>query len=58
MSLARVRRIHVRSGRLVTSSILLAAAVLTLGATAANAVPVIPGAAGFGMETPAAEKTI
>jgi hypothetical protein len=53
MSLARVRRIHVRTRRLVTSSILLAAAVLTLGATSAKAVPVIPGAAGFGMETPA-----
>src|SRR5262245_38884518 len=53
MSLARVRRIHVRSRRLVTSSILLAAAVLTLGASAAKAVPVIPGSAGFGMETPA-----
>src|ERR671927_1072052 len=31
--------------------LLLAAAVLTLGATTAKARPVIPGAAGFGMET-------
>ena len=34
-------------------SLLLAAAVLILGATTAHALPVIPGASGFGMETPA-----
>ena len=39
--------------RLMTSSCLLAAAALTLGATAAQALPVIPGAAGFGMDTAA-----
>jgi hypothetical protein len=33
--------------------LLLATAVLTLGAAAAQALPVIPGAAGFGMDTPA-----
>ncbi|MEO8062079.1 MAG: pectate lyase [Pseudomonadota bacterium] len=37
----------------MTSTFLLAAAALTLGATTANAVPVIPGAAGFGMDNPA-----
>jgi pectate lyase len=33
--------------------LLLAAAVLTLGASTARALPVIPGAAGYGMSTPA-----
>ena len=51
MNLARVRRIHARSRRVVTYPLLLAAAVLTLGATNAHARPVIPGAAGFGMDT-------
>ena len=52
MSLARVRRIHARTRRFMTVSILLASAVLTLGSTTAPAaIPVIPGGAGFGMET-------
>jgi hypothetical protein len=37
----------------VTAAIFLATAVLLLGASAVQAVPVIPGAAGFGLETPA-----
>jgi pectate lyase len=53
MKLARVRRIDVRTRRLMTFAITLAAAVLTLGATDAHARPVIPGAAGFGMDTTA-----
>ena len=53
MSLARVRRLHARTRRIMTNLLLLAAAVLTLGATQAQAVPVIPGATGYGMETPA-----
>jgi hypothetical protein len=51
MSLARVRRIHGRTRRLTMYFLLLAAAVLTLVTTSANALPVIPGAAGFGMDT-------
>ncbi|MEJ0084188.1 MAG: pectate lyase [Pseudomonadota bacterium] len=39
--------------RLLTQRFLLAAAVLALAATSAHAVPVIPGAAGFGMDNPA-----
>jgi hypothetical protein len=50
MSLAKVRRIHART-RLMTYTALLAAAALTLGAASAQARPVIPGAAGYGMET-------
>lgn len=53
MSLVRVRRTNVQTRRFVTASSLLAAAALTLGATSAQAVPVIPGASGFGIETPA-----
>jgi len=51
MSLAKVRRIHGRTRRLTMYFLLLAAAALTLGATGAQARPVIPGAAGFGMDT-------
>src|SRR6478736_3854116 len=36
-----------------TTMKLLAASALTLGAIAAQALPVIPGAAGYGMDTPA-----
>jgi hypothetical protein len=53
MSLARVRRIHARTRRITMYTTLLAAAVLTLGATSVQALPVIPGAAGYGMDTPA-----
>lgn len=52
MSLARVRRIHARSRRITMYFLLLAAAVV-LGASSAQALPVIPGAAGYGIETPA-----
>ena len=51
MSLAKVHRIHGRTRRLTMYFLLLAAAALTLGATGAQARPVIPGAAGFGMDT-------
>ena len=51
MNLARLRGTPIRTRRLMTFGLLLAAAVLTLGATQAHALPVIPGAAGFGMET-------
>src|SRR3982751_5545436 len=56
MSLANVNRIHAPARRHMTylfPRLLLAAAVLTLGATSAKALPVIPGAAGYGMDTPA-----
>jgi hypothetical protein len=54
MSLVRVNRIHApthRQMKYLLPRLLLAAAVLTLGATTAKARPVIPGAAGYGMET-------
>jgi hypothetical protein len=56
MSLVSVHGNHARNRRLMKymfPRLLLAAAVLTLGATTAKALPVIPGAAGYGMETPA-----
>ncbi len=56
MSLVSLNRIHAparRHMKYVLPRMLLAAAVLTLGATTAKALPVIPGAAGYGMETPA-----
>ena len=56
MNLAAVRRIHVRTRRVMQYSLMLAAAVLTLGATSAQALPVIPGAAGFGMDTVAGRR--
>jgi len=52
MSLVRARRIRKQTHRLL-GYLVLSAAVLTLGAKQADALPVIPGAAGFGMETPA-----
>jgi len=54
MSLVSVNRNHASDRRHMTylfPRLLLAAAVLTLGAATAKARPVIPGAAGFGMET-------
>lgn len=54
MSLVRVNRVHApvrRHMKYLVPRLLLAAAVLTLGATSAKARPVIPGAAGYGMET-------
>jgi hypothetical protein len=51
MKPAAVSRIQVRTRRIMSLSIMLTAAVLTLGATSARAVPVIPGAVGFGMDT-------
>src|SRR5690348_1308087 len=56
MSLVRVNRTHAPTPRAMKDMIprlLLAAAVLTLGANSAKALPVIPGAAGYGMDTPA-----
>jgi hypothetical protein len=53
MKLASVHRAHAPVRRAMMSSILLAATLAALGATNAQAVPVIPGAAGFGMTTPA-----
>jgi len=52
MNLASVRRTHVSARRIVKSSSLLAAGFLAI-TSMAQAVPVIPGAAGFGIETPA-----
>ena len=51
MSLAKVRRINAQTLRFPMYFLLLAVAALTLGATVANARPVIPGGAGFGMDT-------
>jgi hypothetical protein len=56
MNFAAVHRIHVRTRRVMQYSLMLAAAVLTLGATSAQALPVIPGAAGFGMDTVAGRR--
>jgi len=53
MKLARVRRFDFSARRPMIYAVLLAAAVLTLGATTAHAVPVIPGGAGFGIDNPA-----
>jgi len=53
MSLAEIRPINARTHRLVTYLLLLAAAVLTLGAQSAQALPVIPNTVGFGLDTPA-----
>ena len=51
MSLASLRRMHTHPRRLRASFMLSAAAVLAMGGSAAQALPVSPGAAGFGMET-------
>jgi hypothetical protein len=53
MSLDSFHRIHARTRRSMTSTALAVAAALTLGAAAAHAVPVIPGATGYGTTTPA-----
>jgi hypothetical protein len=55
MSLARVRSIHARARRFTMYFFLLAAA-LTICASIAQALPVIPGATGFGMDTPAGRR--
>ena len=51
MSSANFRLKHPR--RLAASYILSAAVLLAMGSSGAQALPVIPGAAGFGMDTPA-----
>jgi hypothetical protein len=56
MPLATACRLDVRARRLMTGTMLSAIAVFTLGATTAGALPVIPGAAGFGMDTVAGRK--
>lgn len=56
MTLARVRRLRARTRRLMSTTFLVGAAALTLGASSAHALPVIPGAAGFGMDTVAGRK--
>ena len=53
MNLASVRHHHAAPRRLMKPLGLLAIAITALGAAAVQAVPVIPGAAGYGMETPA-----
>lgn len=56
MSLARFRNLRARTHRLtssVLSTAVASAMALTLGATTAQARPVIPGAAGYGIETTA-----
>ena len=53
MKLVRVASSNARTRRLMTKSLLLSAVMLTLAATSAHAVPVIPGAVGFGMDTKA-----
>ena len=57
MKLASLRGHHAVARQIVKPIVkslgLLALGLSTLGATTAQAVPVIPGAAGFGMETPA-----
>ena len=53
MKLASVHSHHATARRLMKPSGLLAIAATALCATAAQAVPVIPGAFGYGMDTPA-----
>src|SRR5262245_8913459 len=53
MSLLNVKKTSARPGRLGASLLMAVAAVLALRAPDASALPVIPGAAGFGMDTPA-----
>jgi pectate lyase len=53
MSLDKVRRIHARPRRSMTFKSLVSAIALTMGATAAQALPVIPGGAGYGISTAA-----
>src|SRR6187455_2700315 len=52
MNLASVRH-HAFPTRFMKPLSLIALGLSALGATAVQAVPVIPGAAGYGMETPA-----
>jgi len=51
MSLASFRSMHAPPRRLTASCILSAAAILILGSSGAQALPVIPGAAGYGIDT-------
>ncbi len=51
MRLARISRMYAHPRRLTASLLLSAGAVLALGSSGAQALPVIPGGAGFGMET-------
>jgi len=53
MKLASVRHRHAYARHIVKALGLLALGIAAMGATTAQAVPVIPGAAGFGMDTPA-----
>jgi pectate lyase len=53
MKFASVRHTHAPARRAMYSLTVLAAALAVFGATAARAAPVIPGGAGFGMDTPA-----
>jgi hypothetical protein len=53
MKLASVLRNHASTGRTMRRQTLLATALVALGATAAQALPVIPGGAGYGIETTA-----
>jgi len=53
MNRAHIRRIDVRAPHLLKYLLPVAAAVMALCAPKAQALPVIPGAAGFGVETPA-----
>jgi pectate lyase len=53
MKLESVGRHRASTRRTMRRQALLATALVTLGATAAQALPVIPGGAGYGIETPA-----
>lgn len=53
MNLVRFRRTHAGTQRTMSNSLLSAIAVLAFGSAAAQALPVIPGGAGYGMETKA-----
>src|SRR3954470_19435852 len=51
MHFVRFPRVRARTRRSMKTSLLISAAICTAGA--AHALPVIPGAAGYGMDTPA-----
>jgi hypothetical protein len=53
MSLDRALRVRSRASRLITSTMLLTGTVLMLAAAKSQALPVIPGATGYGMDTAA-----
>jgi hypothetical protein len=53
MSLAHIRRIHLRAPNLLKYLLPVAAAAMAVCAPKAQALPVIPGTVGFGVETPA-----